>query len=298
LYFSTGLLKYGKLAAINIFKIASGQGRIMATKHEQAKYTLYPRMTDFLVDEYKLHSDEKGARNMTIKEVLTKTFEAIPEFVNTMDFKIMAEEYLWRREGSHILVPESAATLNTLLKGELSVPTGRFTLPYESFTVAAPKRYAFQGVELPGLLVTLMPYTKALHYVFSPFYDYVNVTRPLGVITEEASENARCLSICYRDIDRAYVRGLIVEDNFTAVLESTSLDEFRELVGMPTDNVVELDDRELSIQWVAFKLVVALAALDQNTEGQFLTPGFKGKTAPQLLNRRPELNPQYSTFSV
>lgn len=270
----------------------------MATKHEQAKYTLYPRMTDFLVDEYKQHSDEKGARNMTTKEVLTKTFEMIPEFVKTMDFKIMAEEYFWRRQGSHILVPENAATLNTLLKGDIAIPTGRFALPHESFTVAVPKRYSFQGVEMPGFLVTLMPYAKALHYSLAPFYDYVNLTRPLGIITDEASENARCVSICYRDIDRGYVRALIVEDNFPAILESASLDEFREIVGLPTENALELDDRELSIQWVAFRVVVALAALDQNTEGQCLTPGFKSKTAPQLLNRRPDLNPQYSTFSV
>lgn len=270
----------------------------MATKHDQAKYTLYPRITDFVVDEFKLHSGEKGVRNMTTKEVLTKTFQELPGFVDTMDFKIMCEEYYWRREGAHILLPESSATLNTLLKGDLSIPNGRFSLPFDSFSVAAPKRFAFEGVELPGFLVTMMPYAKALHYNFAPFYDYVGLPRPLGVITDDASENARCITIVYRDIDRAYVRAVIVEDNFPAILESQSLDEFREIVGDPTENSLELNDRELSIQWLAFKIVVAIGALDKSTDGQSLTPGFKSKVAPQLINRRPELTPQYSTFSL
>lgn len=269
----------------------------MAAKHNQAKYVLYPRMSDHVLEQMRRDS-ELFNKKSTLKEILKVLVEDMPEFVHTLDFKILSEEYYWKREGSHILLPESTNLLNSMLRGELPEPTKQFSLPYDCFCVAAPKRYSFKGIELPGFQVVLMPYLKAKQFTILPFYDWIDITRPLGVISDEASETDRCLVLSYRDdSDMGYVRSLVTEDKFGQILRCETVEEYREIVGdIPTMEAVTLNERELAIQWLAFKIVIGIGTRFGETDGECITNGFPGNTPPQLINRRPEHNPQYSTF--
>lgn len=269
----------------------------MAAKHNQAKYALYPRISDMVLERMR-QSGYKLNRKSSLKEVLKVLLEDMPEFVHTLDWKIMSEEYFVKRQGSHILLPESPALLNSILKGELETPTKKFALPFDGFTVAAPKRYSFKGIELPGFQVVMMPYLKAKQFTIHPFHDYVDIQRPTGIISDDADETDRCLVLSYRDdSDMGYVRALITEPNFGDILRCESIDEYREIVGdINTFEAITLNERELSIQWLAFKIVIGIGTRYVATDGECITPGFPGNTPPQLINRRPEHNPQYSTF--
>lgn len=269
----------------------------MAAKHNQAKYVLYPRMSDHVLEQMRSDSDRFNKKS-TLKEILRMVIDEVPEFVHTLDFKIIAEEYFWKREGSHILLPESTNLLNSLLRDDLPEPTKQFSLPYDCFTVAAPKRFSFKGTELPGFQVVLMPYLKAKQFTIHPFYDWLELDRPLGVVSDEAAETDRCLVLSYRDdSDMGYVRSLVTEDKFGKILRCETVEEYRSIVGdIPTIEAFSLTERELSIQWLAFKIVIGIGTRYGATDGECITPGFPVNTPPQLINRRPEHNPQYSTF--
>lgn len=269
----------------------------MAAKHNQAKYVLYPRMSDLVLEKMRRESDV-FTKKSTLKEILKVLIEDMPGFVHTLDFKIFTEEYFWKRAGSHILLPESTNLLNSILRGELPEPTKHFSLPFDCFCVGAPKRFSFQGIELPGFQVVLMPYLKAKQFTIHPFYDWLQIDRPLGVISDEASESDRCLVLSYRDdSDMGYVRSLVTEDKFGEILRCETVEEYRQIVGdIATFESVTLDERELAIQWLAFKIVIGIGTRFGETDGECITPGFPGSTPPQLINRRPEHNPQYSTF--
>jgi len=264
----------------------------------KAKYTLYHRMTDHLVDDYRLLMDRPGAEKATPKEVLTELFAVMPGFSDTMDTRILVEEYFWIREGSHVILPENFSTLKNLLKANRELPPGRFTLPFDSFTVAPPKDASFDGVRLPPFLVTIMPYKKTLQYATYPFYDYVGLRRPAGVSLSESSEKAQAISISLRDIDNAYIRSLLIEDNFQALLNCKNTAEFQQLSGTPWDLAMPLNDRELAVAWLCFKVVMALGSIWHSSDEQCLVSGFTINKNPQWTNHRPELNPQFSTLKA
>jgi hypothetical protein len=269
----------------------------MAAKHNQAKYVLYPRMSDNVLEQMR-RGGEQFNRKSSLKEVLKTLVVELPDFIHSLDWKILSEEYFVKRQGSHIILPESTTLLNTILKGEIPEPTKKFSLPFDGFTVAAPKRYSFKGIELPGFQVVMMPYLKAKQFTIHPWHDYLEIPRPDGVISDEAGESDRCLALTYRDdSDMGYVRSLVTEDKFGKILRCETMEEYREIVGdISTFETYTLNERELSIQWLAFKLVIGIGTRFGATDGECITPGFPGTTPPQLLNRRPEHNPQYSTF--
>lgn len=273
----------------------------VSSQEKKSLFDLYPRMMERIVNEMKQSMPSKERKSMTPKQMIKVLIEYSPELLHSLDFLIMAEEFFWERNGSNAIFPESSAVLDNLMRAKYQMDSSEgFALPFDSFFMALPHGYSYNGVRLESFMVTMVPYLRSQDYTIFPFCDHYGIPRPKGVRHDESPENARCISITYRDPENksAYLRALQTEDKLPLILKCETADEFGKVIGNYHGKVgvIGLNDNELKVQFTAMKLVAALGVYNMATKGDRLAPGFPGKQEPKIHNRDRDSKFFYSTL--
>lgn len=267
---------------------------------KKSLYDLYPRMTDRILADIRKGLPKRESRLMKDKEIINLLIEGTPEFVHSLNFHILSEEDFGYREGSHAIFPESRAVLDNLLRAKYAMDTPEgFSLPYSSFLMAIPNGYSFDGIQLPSFMATWLPYRTTHEYTTDPFCRRYDLTLPENYGYEESTDETNCLIITFRDPKGpAYIRTMQVDAKLPIVLKCQNAQEFSEAIGRYEDKVgvIELDEQELEMQFLAVKLIAALGVYHMATGGSRLVDGFPGKQEPRIHNRIKTQRLRFSTL--
>lgn len=270
-------------------------------QEKKALYDLYPRMLDRVVNDMKKGMPGKEGKKATRKDIIQKIMDFQPNLAHSLDFLIWSEELFCEKQGNHAIFPESSVVLDNLLRAkyQMDSPEG-FTLPYESFFVAIPHGYSFDGVHLESFMVTMVPYQTSELYTTVPFCEAMGIKAPDSYVHEHSRPDAYSIAITYRDpVTRAgYIRTLQIDENLPKILKCQSAMEFRDVLGDYDSKigVIDLNKDELEVQFLAVKLVAALGVYHMATGGSRLSDGFPGKQEPRINNRDKTQRLYFSTL--
>lgn len=256
-------------------------------QEKKALYDLYTRLTDVVAKKMRDVLPRKEGQKASNKAMIGMVMDSSPAMIHSLDFLILSEEWYWEKQGNHVIFPESADVLHNLLRAKYSMdsPEG-FTLPYESFFLAVPHGYSHNGIRLESFMVTMVPYLKSQDYTTIPFCKDMGIHPPTSYVHEQATEEARCIAITYRDpVSKVgYIRTLQIDSNLPHILKCETVEEYHAAVGEfdAKVGVIGLNKTELEAQFLAIKLVAALGVYHMATEGKRLSDGFPGSQAPRL----------------
>lgn len=259
------------------------------SQHKKSLYDLYPKLLDRLVNDMKRAMPGKEGKKATRKDIVQMVMEMTPNFAHSLDFLIMSEDLLHQENGSHAIFPESSAVLDNLLRAkyQMDTPEG-FTLPFESFIMAIPHGYMFEGVKLESFMVTMVPYLTSQDYTTTPFCRKMGIPLPEAYVHEQCLPDAKSIALTYRDPETraGYIRTLQIDHNLPKILKCKTAQEFRAELGDYESKVgvIDLTEDELKSQFLAIKLVAALGVYHMATGGSRLADGFPGKTMPRVNN--------------
>jgi len=249
---------------------------------------------------YKLmmHSTEEGVRALSGKEakklkrqdMIRDISRCEPDFLNSLNYVIMAEELAWVKKSQRVIMPENLAFFERLLNAKYTMKSAKgFTLPYMTFILAMPEGLVHNGITIPPCLVDYGPFEKAEERIIHPFADYLDMGRP-AVKHQECSPGAYGLSITYREAGTlAYARAMAVDDDLPKIISSSCADEYRENIGEygVFERLTQMNDTDYEIQYLLLKLVTSIGIYNLATGGSHLHEGFPGKKMPELIGRDP-----------
>lgn len=201
---------------------------------------------------------------------------------------ILTEEFFFVKMGSQVIFPESPTILDNLLKARYSLESSEgFDLPFESFILATPKGYRFEGIEIPSMLITWKSDQES--NLIHPFLDSLNVPRHKFIFKREAKE--RVLSINYPEAGSPEKnRTFLAKEHLPDILASRNPEEYRQLMARKgfIPGVSAMTDEDSAIQFYAFKLVAALGVYNTATHGEKLRSGYPTGSSPLLHGWQPE----------
>jgi hypothetical protein len=267
---------------------------------KKSLYELYPRVTDFMVNQLKKVMPKEVGK--TDADVVREVMRQMPMLMNSLDFLIMTEELYWIKNGGEVIFPESEAVLNNCFKAKFSLSTSQgFELPFGSFMLAMPNGYTFMGTKLPALMVNFYDYHNSIDEIIYPFCDWAKINRPSHVAKEDVPQGSRAISISYRDpeTNAGYVRLLVGEEKIPALLGADNIQTFSRIMGRFNNmiGVLELSPDDLEIQFKSIKLVAALGVYHLATNGDRLKQGFPGQSMPRMNFKNPDLRMNLNTLS-
>lgn len=268
---------------------------------KKSLYELYPRVTDFMVNQLKKVMPKSGSKP-TDADVVREVIQQIPMMMNSLDFLIMTEELYWLKNGGEVIFPESDVVLNNCFKAKFSLSSSRgFDLPFNSFMLAMPNGYSFMGTKLPALMVNFYDYHNSIDEVIHPFCDWAKINRPSRIAKEDVPLGSRAISISYRDPETnvGYVRLLVGEEKIPDLLAAEDTETFSRIMGRFNSmvGVIDPSDQDLEIQFKAIKLVAALGVYHLATNGDRLKQGFPGQSMPRMNFKNPDLRMSLNTLS-
>lgn len=271
------------------------------SQQKKALYDLYPKLLDRIVTDVRRSLPGKEGKKATRKDIFGMVMEVTPNFAHSLDFLIISEDLFHEDNGSHAVFPESTAVLDNLLRAkyEMTSPEG-FSLPFDSFIMAIPHAYTFEGVRLESFMVTMVPYQTSQEYTTIPLCRKMGIPQPDSYVHEESLPDAKSIAITYRDPDNraGYIRTLQIDHNLPKILKCKNVQEFRAELGDYESKigVIDLTEGELMSQFLAVKLVAALGVYNMATGGSRLVDGFPGKQMPRIQNRDKAQPLRFSTL--
>lgn len=270
------------------------------SQQKKSLYDLYPKLLDQLHNRVKRGLPGKEGKSLTRKDAIQMVDQFTPGFVHSLDFMIMSEELCHEEHGSHAIFPESAAVLDNLLRAkyQMDSPDG-FTLPYDSFIMAIPHGYAFDGVKIESFMVTFLPYRKSQDYTTTPFCRKMGLLAPESYVHEDSRPEAMSIALSYRDpVTKGYIRTLQIDHSLPHILKCKTAQEFKAAIGEYESKieVLDLSEDELMAQFLSVKLVAALGVYHLATNGSRLVDGFPGKVMPRVNNLDKGQKVRFSTL--
>lgn len=258
------------------------------SQQKKALYDLYPKLLDQMLNRLKRAMPGKEGKNMTRRDGVRLMTEITPGFIHSLDFLIMSEDLFHEDHGSHAIFPESAAVLDNLLRAkyQMDSPEG-FSLPFDSFIMAIPNGYTFEGVKIESFMVTFVPYRTSQDYTTVPFCRKMGLLPPESYVHEPCRPEARSIAISYRDpVTKGYIRTMQIDHSLPNILKCKTPKEFKATLGEYESKieVIDLSEEELMAQFLSVKLVAALGVYHLATGGSRLADGFPGKVLPRINN--------------
>lgn len=268
---------------------------------KKSLYNLYPLLSDTIHNMMRKVLP-RAERKLSAFDAMKLVFTHKPEMINSLDFLIAAEEMFWQGQGRHVIFPESEAVLDNFLKAKFSMESSQgFDLPFDSFILAMPHGYQWEGTVLPGLMVNFYDYHGAADNIIYPFVEQLRIDKPSEIQREALPIGSRAMVLAYRDPHntQGYARALIPESKIPAILQAPDKETFAHIMGMYQHQfgVVELADYDLDIQFKAIRLIAALGVYNLATEGKRLREGFPGKSMPRMNFKNPDARIAMSTLS-
>jgi hypothetical protein len=271
------------------------------SQQKKSLFDLYTQMTETVVKRMKQALRPDIAKKASTKDIINMVMDSSPDMIHSLDFLILSEEWYWRQHGHHAIFPESEEVLNNLLRAKYQMESAEgFTLPFDSFFMAIPHGYSFNGIKLESFMVTMVPYLESQDHTTRPFCQTMGIRAPDSYAHEEAAPGTRSIAITYRDpvTMAGYIRTLQLDSNLPRILQCETAEEFHEAVGSYHSKVgvIGLTKAELETQFLAIKLVAALGVYHMATEGKRLSDGFPGTQVPKIHQYDKKQRLVYSTL--
>ncbi|MDT8925529.1 hypothetical protein RBE51_22360 [Pseudomonas taiwanensis] len=257
------------------------------TQTKKSSYALYPLLTDKIVSGVRQHLPGKERKTLTDGQVLSDFIRRHPDIQNDHAFYIMAEELFLKSHKSQVIFPESALVLDNLLKARYSLSSSEgLDMPFPSFILSPPRGYAFNGTQIPSLLVSWVTGDGFKAEVLRPFLDYLNV--PANRVSFSELPQDGILSLVYRDRAGECSRTVIYGHNIPVLLDAKNPQEYRR--AMVNQGLImteeDLSEEDRDVQFYSLKLIAALGVYHVATRGKKLKPGFPTPQAPRMEGRR------------
>lgn len=238
---------------------------------------VYKTLTKQSHKEY-IRLDKRFKRN-TPFQMFRELVKFDVQFVNTLDFSILCEEYLWTKSGSKILFPGNEFFFSRLYNAEMTIEdTVGFVLPFESFVVSVPNGLELHGRKIPSFQVNFLDYSEYNSKVIKPFCNKCEIPVP-NVKTIKTEPGQRLMSINYPNEGghkTGRTRFVEIEGKLPRILKAKTINEMKEVVAPMNDKYksLELDDSDIELQSIMLKLVASLGVYYVATDKKSVVPGM------------------------
>lgn len=213
-------------------------------------------------------------------KVLTRT---VPNYTDTLEFIVLAEEWMWQQYEAPVIFPETKETLETIYNGKYEVTSAEgIKFPHEAFVLATPKGFTIEGREIGAVFCTFMPFYERRTCIFGPFLERVGAQAQYT--TDTGIDDQPTLTLTYRmpTSDKIY-RAVIPDEYLVALLLSRSPEEYTERIGNFKHYILAegLSPDEARYQQILLRLIISTAIYTQACPDS-LQAGYPGKE-PKFL---------------
>lgn len=220
---------------------------------------------------------DKNFKKFSDEKVIGRLLEFKPDFTNTLDFTIMAQEYYWKGEGGNILFPDGSKMLEKLYtaKFDLEGQAG-FDLPFDSFIFGIPPGFEIDGQKIPSFIVTYMDYDIQDDCILQPFAKACGIP-PLNINKDAGAMGNKAISIAYQDpFSPCTVHMMKSITELPQILEASTPEEYEKIASysLRKKGVIKLDKRDLDLQFMIVRLIASLGVYHVATNGERLEKGF------------------------
>ena len=239
----------------------------------------------------KLKQDGISKKKMDMQTALKFLFERTPEFVQSIEAPIMAEEWFWMQHSRVAIFPEDWQVLDSLLsaKYDLSQWEG-FTMPHEAFVMAFPRDYYIGPYRAMGCMVQWVKNCERKSRVFDPFMRYIGWP-PVQVDGDPQYHHVYSMQVTSSmevNGQRAWMRAVIPAPFIPDILRCQNGQEYKKVMGdlhySNEINRLDLNDDDNDYQFCLVKLLLALGVYS-SAKADALEPGFPG-ARPKFLEEK------------
>ena len=234
--------------------------------------------------------------------VFSGFFEKHPDFVNTIDGRILAEELVWQDAGCPMYFPESPELVDMLWRSKMNVRIEDLELDKmpRAFSIAWPN-HLVDGVQPMGCMIW---WGDGTHWKDAFFRMEREYCRGLfDGVRGMASPDLRLglhMSFCKEDVEaqrygvkHSYYRASVPNDLFVSGLASCGDFEqtFKRYNSPNLTGVLSLTPEEIHIQYVTFKLAIRMLVYMRACP-QYIRKGYPGgKNHKAFESRWDEFDP-------
>jgi hypothetical protein len=248
----------------------------------------------------KIRKHEKEFKNKSDEETVGRIISFQPEFVNTLDFAIMSEESYWKESGSNIIFPDGEDMLSKLYSAKFDIEgNAGFDLPFDSFVFGIPQGYEVDGQKIPPFIVTCLEYKEHQDIIIHPFSKKCKIP-PVNIIPDPKTTGKKIFSIAYQDpFSPCTVHIMKTVDDLSKILNASTPEEYEQVIKYTQhkENVIKLDDQDLSLQFKIIKLVASLGVYHVATNGERLEKGFPS-TGAFKIDKPASLLPTVHSYNL
>lgn len=239
------------------------------------KYKIHQLLLSSTAKQIK--KSDKQFKKKTDEETIGHLANFQPKFTNTLDFSIMSEESYWKDNGCNILFPDGEDMLDKLYSAKFDIEgKSGFDLPFDSFVVGIPQGYQIDGQKIPSFIVTYLDYEEHQDIVINPFAKKCKLP-PINIHSDPSTSGKKVFSIAYKDpFSPCTVHIMKTADDLPMILNASTPEDYEQVVKYTQhkENVIQLDEQDLKLQFKIIKLVASLGVYHVATQGERLEKGF------------------------
>lgn len=256
----------------------------MEIKTLMFKYQLYKSHTVSIAKQLRRAMGISKKRNDEL--VIGDAMRMNPDMLNTITNLTFIEEYVYRRNGSKTIFVESKELLDALISMDVSIQDmSNFKLPFDSFQLALPQEYTYNGVAMNSLIVNRYVYQTSADEIIRPYMKALGLSdMDMEIRNDKCEENEKCIVICQNSDNGETVQRLLQVDS--VVMDFAKQQDVKEMRENPAvSDTVSIDqtDEDLLAQNYALRLVLALSAFHSATAGEYLREGLPRANPRQMV---------------
>jgi hypothetical protein len=231
-------------------------------KNKSKKYSLYPPLYK-MVEKKNKQINGKSATAWNGLKSFFKQAGQIDAADTIMNYKRVANEYHWAKQGSKTIFIEDIETVNRLINSKYNInDISEELLPFEAFTISPPKDFEVNGIQPSGILVNICHEHKMHSKIFSKFDNEINSPISSQYPPCPADNSRIVISLSYKtNKDVAYNFSEFKSDNILEIINAKSITKYKELVknfeGI-TDIRSDMNEEESELAQTLIRMVVGL----------------------------------------
>ncbi|KLV03505.1 hypothetical protein ABT56_18905 [Photobacterium aquae] len=233
----------------------------------------------------------KKAKQNKIKqfELLKKhmTPELFDFLASSIEIHVMADEFSLFRN-NNIIYPCDSTLLDKLFNAKYDISNITIlTYPAESFVMAMPSGYQFNGVHLPSFMVNVCDNKMADELIYQPFCKALMGDSHVLQSPPRDIDDIK-ISLCFKDRHSdGYVRVQFYQHEIPDLLAIDNIEQFKSYMDKVNQKHHDLyrrkqreaNDIDMEIEIRLIKLVASLFVYHTASEGRFLRMGLPKSTA-------------------
>lgn len=269
----------------------------MSKNDTSIAYSLHELGADMHLRNFWSEFGAKRAKSIKRSELYATQVENSAMTGDQLPFSIAINEYYWEKESKRVLFPKSAADIMSIFEApEAQAEDAKFVLPYDSFMVALPEGFEFEGEVIPPFLVSFIAKAESRKKLFAPILKLAGLSEFHKVdLSEEVARGDSLLSINYQDynVNGASVLFSRAASKLPIYRKCKTPEDLEDRTQVIVDEAmgVMLDDVDFKVQFFMVKFVLALGT-------HFAINGVKSVQFGYPTAKPPRMAPLSSAYSI